>query len=271
MPDALATAAAEGPVLDQANESFPRWRALAWFTLFRMLLATGLILVFVAPPGVLWRGTTIPPLSVLVLLTYCALILLAGLLVYLRWPKKQQQVQIAVFVDIVAFTLLMHAGGGVASGLGLLLAIAVAAGSLLMEGRLSLLFTAFATLGVIAQQASVQLYLGAETQTMTHAGLLGVPFFTVPLLGHVLYRRESGGAVVVRDGQFPDPGASTSACIQPPPPAGTLDCNAVEPVACGNVASSLPAAPSPNVEYHGCGADRWSGCPPMSRPPRRCR
>ncbi len=189
MSDALATTAAEGPALDQANESFPRWRALAWFTLFRMLLAAGLILVFVAPPGVLWRGTTIPPLSVLVLLTYCALILLAGLLVYLRWPKKQQQVQIAVFVDIVAFTLLMHAGGGVASGLGLLLAIAVAAGSLLMEGRLSLLFAAFATLGVIAQQASVRLYLGAETQTMTHAGLLGVTFFTVALLGHVLYRR----------------------------------------------------------------------------------
>ncbi len=181
--------AAEGPFFNKANESFPRWRALGWFTLFRILLATGLTLVFVVPSGMLWRGSGVPSLSVLVLLTYWVLILLAGLLVYLRWPAKQQQVQIAVFVDIVAFTLLMHAGGGVASGLGLLLAIAVAAGSLLMEGRLSLLFAAFATLGVIAQQASVRLYLGAETQTMTHAGLLGVTFFTVALLGHVLYRR----------------------------------------------------------------------------------
>jgi len=128
-------------------------------------------------------------LSVWVSLTYALLVLLGTLSQYADWPSKEQQVQVSVFLDIVAFTLLMHGGGGARIGLGLLLAIDVAAGALLMEGRLSLLFASFATLGVIAQQVYAQFHLGLADGSLTQAGLLGITFFTVALLGHVLYRR----------------------------------------------------------------------------------
>jgi two-component system, NtrC family, sensor histidine kinase PilS len=94
-----------------------------------------------------------------------------------------------VFVDILAFGLLMYAAGGVQSGLGVLLAVAVAAGALMMEGRLSLLFAALATLVVITQQVVAHLQGGAPAAGYTQAGLLGVLFFTVALLAHLLYRR----------------------------------------------------------------------------------
>ena len=43
-----------------------------------------------------------------------------------------------------------------------------------MEGQLSLLFAAFATLGVIAQETYSQLYQAASPEGFTRAGLLGV-------------------------------------------------------------------------------------------------
>lgn len=180
-------------------EPYPTWTALGWFAVLRLLLAFGLDLAFVPSLRGLWGAPSPLPLTTTVALVYSILALLGALSTYVRWPPKEQQVQIAVFLDIVAFTLLMHAGGGVASGLGLLLAITVAAGALLLEGRLSLLFASFAALAVLAQQVFSQLYLSDPGGSLTQAGLLGVTFFTVALLGHVLYRRiQEAEAIAAR-------------------------------------------------------------------------
>lgn len=189
MPDATRALPAGSASATTAHEPYPSWRALAWFSLYRVLLATGLILAFIPSPSALWRATAPVPLTAAVAAAYPALVLLGVLATAMRWPPKGPQVQIAVFVDILAFTLLMHGAGGVGSGIGLLVAIAVAAGALLMEGRLSLLFASLATLGVLTQQFSAQLQLRAGVDSLTHAGLLGITFFTVALLAHILYRR----------------------------------------------------------------------------------
>jgi two-component system sensor histidine kinase PilS (NtrC family) len=168
---------------------YPSWGALRWLFLCRVLVVAGLMLVF-APPG---ADPLVPradsALAWSVLLGYGCFVLLSGLALYLRWPSRENQVHLAVFVDIVALTLLMHAAGGVASGLGVLLAVSVAAGALLMEGRISLLYAALATLAVIAEHTYGQLAGAMPTAAYTQAGLLGVMFFAVALLAHVLYRR----------------------------------------------------------------------------------
>jgi two-component system sensor histidine kinase PilS (NtrC family) len=99
------------------------------------------------------------------------------------------QVQLAIYIDILAFTILMHAAGGVASGLGILIGVSVAAGALLMEGRLALLFASFAALAVLTEQIYADLHGSVASASYTQAGLLGGIFFTVALLAHVLYRR----------------------------------------------------------------------------------
>ena len=170
-------------------DAYPHRRTLAWFFLFRLCVAFGLLLAFVPSPTNLLRTEVPLSLSAWVSLLYALLVLLGTLSYALKWPSKEQQVQISVFLDIVAFTLLLHGSGGAHAGLGLLLAIAVAAGALLMQGRLALLFASFATLGVIAQQVYAELYTGSAAGSLTLAGLLGITYFAVAMLAHVLYRR----------------------------------------------------------------------------------
>ncbi len=170
--------------------TYPTWGALRWLFFFRLLLVVGLTLVL-SPNNVdnpfVTRANANMAWDVLVV--YAILVLVSGLGLYTRWPSRENQVALAVFVDIFIFTLLMHAGGGVTSGLGVLIAVAVAAGAMMMEGRLSLLFASIGTLAVITQQVYMQLQGDLPTMGLTHAGLLGSMFFAVALLSHILYRR----------------------------------------------------------------------------------
>ncbi|MGB5834949.1 MAG: ATP-binding protein [Thiohalocapsa sp.] len=171
-------------------EAYPRDSALTWLFLYRLILAILLLTVFSYPEGTPWLdrvGDT--QTARLLLATQAALILMSGLLIPARWPTREQQIEVAVFVDILVYTLLMHISGGVATGLGLLPAIAVIAGAILMEGRLSLLFASMATLAVITQQIYSDRYIGTQAGTYTQAGLLGLTYFAVALLVHVLSSR----------------------------------------------------------------------------------
>jgi two-component system sensor histidine kinase PilS (NtrC family) len=106
-----------------------------------------------------------------------------------RRPGFHAQVYLQVMADIVAITMLTHASGGVHSGLGMLLVISIAGGSLIMAGRTSRLFAAIATLAVLAEQLYSWLEGAAITTSYTHAGLLGASFFATAILAHVLARR----------------------------------------------------------------------------------
>ncbi|MBK1717738.1 two-component sensor histidine kinase [Thiocystis violacea] len=178
---------------------YPTWGALRWLFLFRLLLVVGLVLAFsptAVDPALAHSDTQ---LAWNILVVYALMVLMSGLGLSLRRPRRARQVQIAIFVDILTFTLLMHTAGGVTSGLGILLALSVAAGALMMEGRLSLLFAALASLAVIAEQIYGTLIGHGQSVSFTQAGLLGLLFFAVALLSHVLYRRvRSAEALAAR-------------------------------------------------------------------------
>lgn len=188
MTESTATVYATRADPPKIAEPSPTWRALRWFFIFRLFMASGLLLVFGQPPARLWSGEDPMPLVSGVALVYAILVLFGGLFLYAKRPSKETQVHIAVFLDILAFTLLLHGSGGVRSGLGLLLAIAITAGALLMRGRLSLLFASFATLGVIAVQLYARYNLDYPPGSLTQAGLLGITFFAVAILAYVLRR-----------------------------------------------------------------------------------
>ena len=173
----------------QTAHPHPTWTALRWLFLFRLVVLIGLILLF-SPSSLDPLITSAnAALAWNVLILYAILVLLSGLTLYARWPGRGNQVHLATYIDIIAFTFLMHAAGGAASGIGILIGVAVAAGALLMEGRLALLFASFAALAVLTEQIYSDLYGGVATSSYTQAGLLGGIFFAVALLAHVLYRR----------------------------------------------------------------------------------
>ncbi|WP_300971703.1 ATP-binding protein [Thiocapsa sp.] len=173
----------------QPGHPHPTWLALRWLFLFRLVVLIGLILLF-SPSAM---DPLITPANAAlawnVLILYAILVLLSGLTLYAHWPSRGSQVHLAIYIDIIAFTFLMHAAGGAASGLGILIGVTVAAGALLMEGRLALLFASFAALAVLTEQIFSDLSGGGAASSYTQAGLLGGIFFAVALLAHVLYRR----------------------------------------------------------------------------------
>jgi two-component system sensor histidine kinase PilS (NtrC family) len=173
-----------------SQAAFPGSSALTWLFLYRLVLVALLVAVFSFPTDTpLLAGAGEAAQARLILAAQAALILLSGLLIPARWPGREQQIEIAVFLDIFVYTLLMHISGGVGTGLGLLPAIAVIAGAILMEGKLSLLFASVATLAVITQQLYAELTSTAQGGTYTQAGLLGLTYFAVALLAHVLTTR----------------------------------------------------------------------------------
>lgn len=184
----------------QPPPSTPSWRSLNWLFVYRLGFALLLELLY-------WSSDADPlladgnqGLAVNLVHLYFVLVLASGPFLLLRRPAVVQQVELLVFLDIVMSTLLMHASGGVATGLGVLPAIAVIAGALLLEGRLSLLFASFATLAVITQQIYSQLYDPGLAATYTQAGLLGITYFAVAILAHTLLKRihESEGLAARR-------------------------------------------------------------------------
>ena len=92
-------------------------------------------------------------------------------------------------VDIVAITLMMHASGGVRSGFGMLLVVAIAGGSILTVGRTAGLFAALAALAVLAQEVYAWAYQVYRDTSYSQSGMLGVTFFATAFLAHVLAGR----------------------------------------------------------------------------------
>lgn len=175
--------------LIDAYGRYPTWGALRWLFLFRLLLVVGLILAFspkIVDPSLLPAEIA---LAWNILVVYAFLVLLSGLGLVMRWPSRIRQVQSAIFLDILIFTVLMHLAGGISSGLGILLAVAVAAGALMMEGRLSLFFASLASLAIMSQQIYSSMSGHDLKASFTQAGFLGLLYFAVALLSHVLYRR----------------------------------------------------------------------------------
>jgi two-component system sensor histidine kinase PilS (NtrC family) len=126
---------------------------------------------------------------------------LASYLIRLRRPPFLSQVHLHVGLDVVILTLLMHASGGVVSGLGLLPLISITAASLVLHGRSSLVFAAFATLAILGEQLYSQVHACFGTTYYTQAGMLGAAYFAAALLAHALAKRASESeALAVRRG-----------------------------------------------------------------------
>jgi two-component system sensor histidine kinase PilS (NtrC family) len=170
------------------EHSFATWRALRWFVLFHLALVLLVAGLFLYDRELSLLGSTHPRLFGIVLLLYMSAIFVSGVLLLRQRPAPVDQVAFALFVDVIALTLLMHSSGGINSGLGLLLAISITLGSLLVSGRLPFLFASFGTLALLSETAHSYL-TGQVATSFTQTALLGATFFTVALLSYFLSHR----------------------------------------------------------------------------------
>ncbi len=179
------------------------WRVLGLFNLF------GLISPLVAAAAFWLSGTTrlldaaypYPILFLVTVATYFALASLGIVGLKKRWPPIDVQIVVHLVFNIVAITTLVLASGGMAGGLGILIIIPVAAGSLFFEGRRAYFIAAVCSIAIIGQEL-LGVRLGTSDSTyLTGAGVIGVIVFAFASAGSLLGRRlrESEALVLQRD------------------------------------------------------------------------
>jgi two-component system sensor histidine kinase PilS (NtrC family) len=165
------------------------WSLLLVYSIYRIALAGLFALLSNLGTGPALLGKFNPESFLIVSDLYLVLTLLALLCLLIRKPGFPVQAQLQISFDIIALTLLMHASGGISSGLGILIAVALAAGGLLVGGRCALLFAAVSTLAVFSEQVYSHVSHAFDTTAYTYTGMLGASFFTISLLAMGLAKR----------------------------------------------------------------------------------
>jgi two-component system sensor histidine kinase PilS (NtrC family) len=168
------------------------WRALIMFAGYRFFLAGILFLVFYfkLPPEFL--GSHDPRLYSSVSQLYLLVALVLLIFTLKHWGDVHSQIKIQLLLDIIALTLLIHASGGLQTGLGSLLLVVVVAGGALVPGKLAAFIAAIATLAVLLEVSYSQI-AGDGATKYTQAGMLGATFF---------FNSLAGAVVVVSDAVF---------------------------------------------------------------------
>ena len=127
------------------------WQPLRLLTFYRVILAGLLLILFFSIRDQTSLGLSHPGIYSFTCLGYLIFSVLAGFSARLRYPGYELQAIAQVLVDITAITVLMFASGGPSSGLGILLLISVATGSILLPGRMAFLFAAIAAMAMIGE------------------------------------------------------------------------------------------------------------------------
>ena len=175
------------------------WKPLRLLTFYRLILAGMLLALYLGLEGHSTLGSANPALYKLACVFYIGFSLVAGFTARLRRPGYELQTILQILVDIATITLLLNASGGPASGLGILLIITVATGSLLMPGRMAFLFAAVAAMAVLGEQLYSTLFTGLPRGGgYTQAGLLGAALFLTAGLVYLMARRIHASEALAR-------------------------------------------------------------------------
>ena len=165
------------------------WQLLAVYWIYRLILASLFVILDITHSGPALLGKHDHSLFTQTSQLYLGFVLISAFFLYRRKPGYALQTQIHIFTDIAAITLLMHASGGIASGIGMLLAVTVAAGGVLIGGRCALLFAALASLAILSEQIHADITQAFTNTAYTYTGILGASFFATALLALLLARR----------------------------------------------------------------------------------
>lgn len=178
------------------------WRLLRIYAWYRVALATMLLLLS-GFEGSATVGGQWPALFRVVGVLYLVLNVTSLLLSYrLLSLHPGRRILVMVLIDIVALTLMIHASDTVRPHLTILIAVAVAAGNILLAGRTGAFLAAVATIAVIYEQSFLTYTAAGQvpTSAFTQVALLGIGFFIIAVLTQQISvrMRTSESLVVTR-------------------------------------------------------------------------
>ncbi|MEO8384183.1 MAG: HAMP domain-containing sensor histidine kinase [Betaproteobacteria bacterium] len=168
------------------------WHMLVLFARYRLVMAVILALMYWGFQRFQVLSPQAPELAGWTLLLYfvaSAAVLAAA---QLRIPTVPYHLTGQVVLDVIAMTLLMHASGGIKSGIGLLLLVSLAAAGLVARGRHAFFHAAVAALAILLEQSWQLLNNEASGADYFQAGMLAGSYFVIAGLGFTLARYARG-------------------------------------------------------------------------------
>ncbi len=173
------------------------WRVLGILNLYRVLVPLVLLGLYSLGGS---RGLPVesPDLFSSVSVFYFCFGLLSVVLVRKRLFSAQIQTIFQATIDIACLMLLLHACGGISSGLGSLLFVPVGGLAFLLPPRSALFLAAVAALAVLLHTIWQQLTGHVDINVYATAGLLGLVLFTISASASVLASRVRESEDLVR-------------------------------------------------------------------------
>lgn len=166
-----------------------RWNSFKLYNAYRILIAFTLLFSFNATDSErLLLGENTGFFS-LIALGYVLFSLLAAMLTWFEKPSLEITLPFQIIVDITCILLLMYVHNSSYGGMGLLLVIAVAAASLISDGRLALFYAAIATIGILLQQFFSSIFKPTLANNSSTAVMLSIVCFAIAWLAHSLAKR----------------------------------------------------------------------------------
>lgn len=172
-----------------ANPDAYTWRPLGILSIYRMVIVASICLLYLGTRGTEYLQAARPGVFLGTVLAYFGLSVLAHLLVRAERPGFYVQVCAQLTLDIVAIALLILASGTVGNGLGALMVVAIAGGSILVGMRTAVAFAALASLLLLSLQVVSHLRTGNPGVGYSQVGFLGVTIFVTAVLGSLLAQR----------------------------------------------------------------------------------
>ena len=180
------------------NQMATDWRALRLFNLYRLTLSGLFLTLVITAQDFQLLGNAYPKLFRYAILAYLIASIIYSFVINQRLLPFHTQLNIHVASDIFFITIIMHASGGIASGLGTLLLISVGSGSLLTSRKIAVLYGSLATLTLLSEEAYRLLQTGSTNTYFTQTGILGATLMTAALAANFLVQRNVESEALAR-------------------------------------------------------------------------
>jgi len=158
------------------------WRVIGLLNLFRLIVPMVLLLVFFFDAPTRSVGTHRPGLFLGVCAAYFVFAIVSIRTIQRRWPSAEWQALLQLTADTVAVVILLHASGGVSSGLGTLLILPAGATAAVVPPRFALGATALIALALLGETALAALAGFGTSADFLIAGVTGASLFAMTLL-----------------------------------------------------------------------------------------
>ena len=166
------------------------WKSLRYFSIYRLCIAVLLFASSLPRPSVFsLLSAEKNPFQIEITGVYVLCALASLLVVHLYRQHFNRQVSLQVVTDVIVLTLLAHTGGGLKSGMGILLLVTLAGAGLVGQGRLVLFYAAIATIAMLGEHIARTMSSNLEVVDFFEAGLFCTGFFAVAISARLLANR----------------------------------------------------------------------------------